>query len=1078
MNQLTNSLEEIISGYPIDEKWLVAPSLRTGRQWVDQLVSCGRKVVNLRPTTLRTLALNLAGPKMASGGFKLAPLLKKELITAELWNEYLRQSSTGKYLRNIEPDFSLVRALSSTIDSIRLAGIGPRVIQEATFHSKIKKEELCHLLIKYEAMLREHRLIDYPEALQLAVNRVNDARLPSHILILVPETELLQCEVMEQKLLDTLPHDQLYKLEVDRPRSAPAGENADYSAKSISQLRWVGAPVDAPAPKQDNSIDFFRAAGAANEIREVFRRCSENAIPLDQVEIIYSDSGTYLPLLHELASAMFEHHDPQKDSYAVSFGEGLPAVYSRPGKALKAWIDWQKSGFDQVVLERIIHDGLLKRPNEYVDHIKISYSELADALRTIPVHQGYHNYIPKIDEQLNAKSNMLAEPALDESGEPLYDEHIVQRDIQKLKAVRTLLEKLLAYTPENNIRYADFLLNTKRFLNNCVNSAGQFDEYVRNKFIDDIDQMLDYLDSSTVFSKAFTSCSDIPQNVLGGAEPPQGPANGLKLDLMQWVKELPLNSKIAGLPPQPGALHASNILNGGHSGRPYTFIVGLDDSRFPRATIQDPLLLDYERLNISDNLITSERRAERDIKKFEALLARLRGKVTLSYAGRSVEDDSELSPSPMLINAFRAVTGNLTANIEVFLISELLGTEKAFAPEDESCCLSLTDALMGLLCLAKPTDDRRGLVAEFFPDISFGLEAERNRKCDVLTCYDGFVPQAGKDFSPFNRKDRPLSPSRLQGLAKCPLQFFFQNILGLELPDEFKYDPDIWLDPLQKGTVLHEVFHLFIAEMLNRKEIPDAENPEHLHFIFELLDSEMERIRRVSPPPRHDLEMSTRNILRLACRIFLYGQNELYDSGRPKFLEASIGLKNMGHSPLDTAEPVKMPLDVNNKAIYLRGRVDRIDELNHGGGKVFSVWDYKTGSSKRYENGKKGVFNEGQLVQHFVYKYIAQACLSDHLKSPVSVEFFGYFFPSAKARGEIIKYTDAQLRGGKRVLNLLCTALTDGAFVALRDTNSCKYCDFADICEDVNSVAEWAGKKMDNEANKVLQPFRELKENY
>ena len=97
---------------------------------------------------------------------------------------------------------------------------------------------------------------------------------------------------------------------------------------------------------------------------------------------------------------------------------------------------------------------------------------------------------------------------------------------------------------------------------------------------------------------------------------------------------------------------------GGHSGRPYTFIVGLDDSRFPGAGSQDPLLLDGERHSISESLPTAASELEEKIDDFYRLLARLRGKVVLSFPGRDVSDDREKFPSPLLLAAYRVVSGN------------------------------------------------------------------------------------------------------------------------------------------------------------------------------------------------------------------------------------------------------------------------------------------------------------------------------------------------------------------------------------------------------------------------------------
>ena len=78
---------------------------------------------------------------------------------------------------------------------------------------------------------------------------------------------------------------------------------------------------------------------------------------------------------------------------------------------------------------------------------------------------------------------------------------------------------------------------------------------------------------------------------------------------------------------------------------PHTFIVGLDDGRFPGAGLQDPILLDEERKRLSKNLRTSSGELARRIDLFAVLFARLRGTITLSYSCYDLADDREMFPA-------------------------------------------------------------------------------------------------------------------------------------------------------------------------------------------------------------------------------------------------------------------------------------------------------------------------------------------------------------------------------------------------------------------------------------------------
>ena len=111
---------------------------------------------------------------------------------------------------------------------------------------------------------------------------------------------------------------------------------------------------------------------------------------------------------------------------------------------------------------------------------------------------------------------------------------------------------------------------------------------------------------------------------------------GSSFDANDWLARLPDEARVLGGGPRPSCLHVAHVLSGGHTGRPRTFIVGLDDSRFPGAGHQDPLLLDSERRKISPELATATARLEQGLGDFVRLLARLRGELTLSFCTRSI----------------------------------------------------------------------------------------------------------------------------------------------------------------------------------------------------------------------------------------------------------------------------------------------------------------------------------------------------------------------------------------------------------------------------------------------------------
>ena len=90
------------------------------------------------------------------------------------------------------------------------------------------------------------------------------------------------------------------------------------------------------------------------------------------------------------------------------------------------------------------------------------------------------------------------------------------------------------------------------------------------------------------------------------------------------VRALPDRLRVGGSGPRPGHLHVAAVQGGGHSGRPHTIILGLDDARLPLAGHQDPLLLDHERGRLEAGLATSQKRLREQLDDFAKLLCRLR----------------------------------------------------------------------------------------------------------------------------------------------------------------------------------------------------------------------------------------------------------------------------------------------------------------------------------------------------------------------------------------------------------------------------------------------------------------------
>src|SRR5439155_4161460 len=130
------------------------------------------------------------------------------------------------------------------------------------------------------------------------------------------------------------------------------------------------------------------------------------------------------------------------------------------------------------------------------------------------------------------------------------------------------------------------------------------------------------------------------------------------------------------------------------------------------------------------------------------------------------------------------------------------------------------------------------------------------------------------------------SPTGLEKIASCPFRHLLHRGLGLEPIEERVPDPDVWLDPATRGSLLHEVFAAILRELRQRKERVDP--ARHAALARALAEERLAKLRAELPPPApHVYEREVRELLR---DVDLFLQGEALDPGRePIAFEVSFG---------------------------------------------------------------------------------------------------------------------------------------------------------------------------------------------
>lgn len=1055
LNRFGQALSQHCPQHLLEEKWLIAPSRRIGHQWLQSLARGGYASVNVRVKTIRSIAFEIALPKLLANGVTAAsPSVRMLIIDRAV--RHCRKDQL-KYLNNIALGATLAEKILDSIEAIRLAGLSAVDLTVGRFEVSLKGEDLAAILEVYLQLLKQEKMVDYAEVLHMAIHQLADPSpcLGEDVLVLVPED--LACTALETDLLNAVTEHRRINLSVDMP--AGAESPPDPVESDLQLMRWLLRPGRAPQSPADGSVRIVRAVGAVNEVRHVLRYCLAHDIPLDEVELLHTDAQAYVPLVYEtLTTVHCGHHESREipdipdfppaegsdDDLPVTFTQGIPCRYARAGRALLLWLRWIQGGFQQMPLVRMLNEGVLAIPDNVEQ--RTGFSRLAKLLQGVGIGFGRDRYRPNLDAQIEAmerRINSSSNVYNDETLAPSQRVHL-ERDLHDMRVIREIIGNVIDLTAPDDASPHQVVTSAQRFLECAARSVNKLDQFASEKLVMELSSMAEWLARTNEDSS---------------------------INIWQWLSDLPITTCVLGSGPQPGRLHVDSVHAGGHSGRRHTFIVGLDDSRFPGARSEDPLLLDGERRRLSRHLYTTADQVEQRLENFVGLLARLRGQVHLSFSCRSIDDEREMFPSLVLLSIYRLLSGNPQAQQSDLLNS--LPAPASFAPIKPVECLDVVEWWFWRLSGPQAVKDPKDLVFSQFAHLGRGCHAQTQRAGPAFTAYDGYVPTAGSELDPTAPKGPLVSAHMMEAIGICPRRFFFRYALDIKTPDDVTVQPDQWLDGRTSGALMHSVFEKLIHELVNDHHLPNYDRD--CNRLDQIVDQTITKHKDHFPPPSESAFYYQLHQLRQTAHIFLREEEQYcakYDAV-PTFVEASIGMQPEHHgTPVDTTTPVSLSLG-NGVTIRTRGRIDRIDRIGQGSVNTFSIWDYKTGGDRGYD--RSNPFQQGRKMQPYLYMTMVGHCLRRFISPDAEVQYFGFFFPGVKSSGRRIKWTPDELVGGKQIIEHLCRIVSGGAFIATNESKDCVYCEYQSICGDLPALARASQQKLNNPNNTSLSPFLTLR---
>ncbi len=993
------------------ELFLLCPTLDVGDQWLVQLRRADNNLNLPKLTTIWQLAEELAQPSITHHELSLLLPQQFEVIVHRLWREELPKLPR----RTVElfgTGTAVIQSIAATLLELRMAGLSPDDCDPEAFESVHKGKVLRTLLTAYEQYLQEHRLADPASVMAQARDRLIEEGHFGGRTLFIPDN--VRFGGLMQSVLDQVPEDNRHRIPTTCRSRLPL---FDLEKTDLARLRWLGNPQNAPPAVGDQSVRIYRALDPHYEVRAVLGTLLREHVPVDQAEVLTTNDRYPLLIYQALLAQSHktlrnsEKVDLDRQAIPCTFASGVPAGWTHPGRALLLWIAWIRNKYRLLELRELLSQGLLRPPSP-IDSVTLS--------KTL---QGLSGCVGRETwrQRTTAKIGQFKDEA---------------SHARPWLLIQEWIEPLIALLPTTDIQPQHTWRAISLLLQNHVLVSDERDEALCRA-------CLDFIDSQQICP--FESVEAVWDRIV------------------QWVGQ----THLPGEAPQAGCLHVAPLMQGGHTGRPWTFIVGLTEGDFPLHIERDSLLTDKERGRLSPELAsqTQHELLHKQESQFAHLLGQLDGQVIFTYPCADQKEDCELFPSPKLMQIFRLMSdlpeGDLV-EMERWLPAPL-------GPHSHLVHLSDSERWLG----AWPVEGiAHPEMAQVFLQLVQGAESARQRRQLALSRYDGWVPQAGALFD-LERTTHVFSARALETLAKCPLRFFYTYGLKVADFEMTSNDSREWLTPSQRGQVLHDLFREYHFDLIGKQQQPHL--ARDLPMIQQMLQGQLRRISHELPIVQPHIQQKQLDQLDETLRIFL--EEEVHQAGtsQAEYLEVSIGLsRSAGASGLDTTEPCQLRLP-SGRTIHVQGRIDRIDRVltNKGAEKHYFVWDYKTGKLSDY--AKEESRSSGRLLQPLLYLEIAQARLRTIIDPEVTVLGVGYFFPGVAGHGDRIRWSAVQLREHVVALDRLADVLSQGVFLATDKKQVCAFCTYQQAC-DLSVVNEQSRRKLHYSANEMLEPLRRLRQ--
>ena len=1033
MYSYLKTIQKICQEYPFEKKVMLVPSYIDGNSFKKILACQGINSLNFQHSTLFDIARIFALEDLVKNKKNILDNALGIVLIMHILKDLSSQGNIS-YFQLPLISTGLAKTVFLSIKEIRAAGYNSRSWLSEFKIDSDKLKDLHRIMAEYEKQLYDRRLVDEAKLYSLAIS---SRYIEKNNIFLVPSN--IQMNTLELLFYNKKVKNAARIIDFACPEAtiAPASfalaqnkKTDQFPGQRIIGLSNQNNKTNMNLAKPD--IEFFKTHGEYVEAKEVLRIILEKNIPFGKAQIFYTQQEPYTQYFYQLLSSVNEYGGFSSTRIQATFHSGIHIKNSRPAKLFFDLIEWINDNYSIKKLFTILNSGNIKLdlPEPF------TLEQFASLLRKSPVGWERKRYIPGIK---------LAISEIEKNLEKSSDDRIetYQNDIQLYNIIKEWISKIFRLLPDGGFNSTVFLNELAGGIKQIINEFSVIENNSPDEeALSKINQRLNMLEKQAKEEISYNEALSIINDILS-------------------------NEYVCCSEPCAGMLHIASYKKGIWLDRPYTFIIGMDSHKFPGITGDGTLFLETERIPYSHFLTDTQKNKIENLRLLHLVL-NLKSKKYLSFSCFDTLNNQEQAPASLLLQLYRFSCDNWEISYEEF--STALGEVKKLIPVDRTQFLDEGDII--LYFAGKEKKDTQSLLQKKYINFTEGMKADTRRKAGEFNAYNGKVNISSQKYDPRQNRGIILSSSRLERIAICPYLYFLNDILKIKRPEEMEYEPVQWMNPMERGLLLHQIYENFYRRLIEKSWTASAGPSFSRHWLMlkKIANEKLEEKREFLAPPGELIYQAERREILESCKIFLIGEEKNYKGQRPQYFELAFGTRDNEHELLGKVRAVEFVLPAGDK-ISFQGKIDRIDLMPDG---TYRIIDYKTGASANYKKGKP--YRHGEQLQHALYAIALQKILAKKFPGKkITISDSGYYFPTAYGRGSLVLYEQKNTNQVLEIVEILLDTISGGIFPMTQKPDYYMCRDYQDIMEQNEVVSINKNKDEKYKDEKSFDNIRRLK---